>query len=138
MNTYESIFILNPDLPEDKVEEHIGAVEGLIEASGGTVARVERWGKKRLAYTVKRQRYGIYVLIHFSGPPNTVPEIERYYKITESVMKYLTVRTEELPPAPPEPALQEAEAPEQTGALGEGTEASRGEKPLEEEAQGNG
>ncbi|MFQ6112423.1 MAG: 30S ribosomal protein S6, partial [Nitrospinota bacterium] len=129
MNTYESIFILNPDLPEEKVEEHIRAVEDLIKASGGTVAQVERWGKKRLAYEVKKHRYGIYVLVHFSGPANTVPEIERYYKITEPVMKYLSIRTEELPEPPAKAAPEEAEAPEQAVALVEEGEASKGEEP---------
>ncbi len=137
MNTYESIFILNPDLPEEKVEEHIRAVEGVIEARGGIVAQVERWGKKRLAYEVKRQRYGVYVLVHFSGPPDAVPEMERYFKITEPVMKYLSVRTEGLPPAPPKAEEEQAGAPEKVEAPGEGKEASEGEKP-QEEAQKNG
>jgi small subunit ribosomal protein S6 len=94
MNKYESIFIISTLLEDEKIQEIIGTVKNLIESSG-QLEKVDEWGKKRLAYEVNDQKEGYYVLMHFSAEPEFPTELERIYKITEGVLKYLIVRRED-------------------------------------------
>ena len=94
MKDYESIIILNASLDEAESEKIVQRMQDVIAGNGGQVVKVERWGKKRLAYIVKKQKKGEYVLLHFKGQPETVAELERNYKMVDSIIKYLTVRLE--------------------------------------------
>jgi small subunit ribosomal protein S6 len=94
MNKYESIFIISTLLEDEKIQEIIGTVKNLIESSG-QLEKVDEWGKKRLAYEVNDQKEGYYVLMHFSAEPEFPTELERIYKITEGILKYLIVRRED-------------------------------------------
>jgi small subunit ribosomal protein S6 len=95
MNRYESIFILKPDLVEEEEQKAVEKYRGLIESQKGGVIQVDQWGKRRLAYPVKKQGKGIYILVDFYAPGTVVQELERNYKIDEAVLKYLTVKVKE-------------------------------------------
>ncbi|MGH9449363.1 MAG: 30S ribosomal protein S6 [Terriglobia bacterium] len=94
MHKYEVMFIIRPDTPEDEVATIITHMEGFVTGAGGTMEKVEKMGRRRLAYRVERQREGFYVLFVLEGPPSTVHELERRMKVTDAVMKFLTVRVD--------------------------------------------
>jgi small subunit ribosomal protein S6 len=97
MRIYELIFICKPDLPEEEIDAQIAAVQQTIESGGGTVAKVDKWGKKKLAYKVQKFSQGFYVLVEYSMSENLgIPkEIERRLGVADSVIKFLTVRIDE-------------------------------------------
>ena len=95
MNSYEVIFILDPVLTEDGVEAEIGAVREVVAKKGGEVAEVQKWGKKRLAYEVKKRRDGQYILMKVGGPGGVVADLDRHFRITETILKGMVVRAEE-------------------------------------------
>ena len=94
MNSYEVIFILDPAITEDGVEAAIGAVREIVAKKGGEVAEVQKWGKKRLAYEIKKWRDGQYVLVKVGGPVGVVADLERHFRITETVLKGVVFRAE--------------------------------------------
>ena len=92
---YEILFIADPTLGEPEVDALAAQVQGFIEKEGGTVQKLEKWGKKRLAYVVGRHREGSYVLLVAAGPGALVKEVERRLKVTSGIFRYLTVRVDE-------------------------------------------
>ena len=91
---YEVMFIIRPDVPEDEVEKLISHLEGSVTSGGGTV-KTERMGRRRLAYTVRKFQEGVYVLMTVEGSGQMVHELERRLRVTEPVIKFLTVRVDE-------------------------------------------
>ena len=107
MRDYEVLYILRADLDDDKAQDAIKRVNTVIERSGGTIDRTNLWGKRKLAYEVKHQKEGSYVLQDFQIAPERVPELEAALKITEEVLRHLIVRKPEkvaVPQVPPPPA----------------------------------
>jgi small subunit ribosomal protein S6 len=101
MQLYESIFILRPSLSDEESQRIIEKVKGFVERSGGSLLKADNWGKKKLAYEVKRERKGTFVCLQFRAPGAMIGELEHLYRIEDAVMKFLTVRVEkELPPQP--------------------------------------
>lgn len=96
MNKYETVFIVNPNIESEDIEKVIEDTQNLISGSGGTVIKVDKWGKKRLAYEVKGNRDGYYVLVDFEAEPQFIQRLGRYYGLTEEIIKYMTLRAEEL------------------------------------------
>ncbi len=94
MQQYESIFIVRPSLSDEDTNKIIEKMKGVLEKSGATLLKSENWGKKKLAYEVKRERKGTFVHFHFTSPGNVVSELERSYRLEDSVLKFLTVRCE--------------------------------------------
>ncbi|MDX9864935.1 MAG: 30S ribosomal protein S6 [Anaerolineaceae bacterium] len=92
MHTYEVIFILQPDLDDNANTELIEKVQGWITNAGGVVEKVDRWGKRRLAYQIRKQRDGYYVLINAQIPAEFNTELERNLQIQESVMRYMVIQ----------------------------------------------
>ena len=102
MVKYESIFIADPAASDDEVGNLVKNFEDSITAGGGKVLKVERWGKRRLAYRVGKHEDGNYTLLYMECPPAAARELERRYRMNDRVIKYLTVRQDrELPEAPP-------------------------------------
>ena len=105
MRDYEVLYIVRADLDDEKVQEIVKRVGTLIEKSGGTVQRTNLWGKRKLAYEVKHQKEGSYVLQDFEIGQEHIPELESALKITEEVLRHLIVRKPEkaapTPVAPP-------------------------------------
>ncbi len=95
MNSYEVIFILDPALTEEGVEAEIGAVREVVGKNEGEVLDVQKWGKKRLGYVVKKRRDGQYVLLIVKGKASVVPDLKRHFRITETVLKGIVVKAEE-------------------------------------------
>jgi small subunit ribosomal protein S6 len=85
------IFILDPALGDDGVDAAIAAASGVVTREGGEVAEVQKWGKKRLAYEVRKRREGHYAYFRLQAPVKAVTELERHLKIAEPVLKFLTV-----------------------------------------------
>ena len=92
---YEVMFIVRPDLPDEETERVISTVESSANTAGITVKNVERMGKRRLAYKVRKFQDGIYVLLTVEGPGSALAELERRLRVTEPVIKYITVRVDE-------------------------------------------
>ncbi len=92
MNYYETVIIFHPDLSDEELEKQVEAVRERLEGGGAEIADCENWGKRRLAYGIRTQRYGFYILIRYNAPPHLVPEIENPLRINEQVLKFLTVR----------------------------------------------
>lgn len=95
MRNYEIIFIVRPDVVEEEIDKLIAQMEGVVVATGGKLDKVEKMGRRRLAYRVSRQREGIYILFRLQGSGDTVKEFERRLKVMDTVIKYLTVRIDE-------------------------------------------
>jgi len=95
MRNYEIIFIVRPDVTEEDVEKLISQMEGVLTGTGGKLEKVEKMGRRRLAYRVAKQREGIYVLFRLQGSGDTVKEFERRLKVIDTVIKYMTVRIDE-------------------------------------------
>ena len=107
MRDYEILYIVRADLEDDKVQDIIKRVNTIIEKAGGTAERTNVWGKRKLAYEVKHQKEGSYVLQDFQIGPDRVPELEAALKITEEVLRHLVVRKPDKPaptPVVPPPA----------------------------------
>ena len=95
MRNYEIIFIVRPDVTDEDVDKLIAQMEGVVAGTGGKLEKVEKLGRRRLAYRVAKQREGIYVLFRLQGSGDTVKEFERRLKVIDTVIKYLTVRIDE-------------------------------------------
>ena len=95
MRDYEVLYIVRADLDDEKVQDAVKRVNTLIQRSGGTAERTNLWGKRKLAYEVKHQKDGSYVLQDFKLDPERVPELESSLKITEEVLRHLIVRKPE-------------------------------------------
>ncbi len=95
MRTYETIFILKPDLPEEEIESFISQMETVVTSTGGNVRQVDRMGRRRLAYMVGKHREGYYTLFALECEVPAVRELERRLRVADSVIKYLTVRMDE-------------------------------------------
>ena len=93
--TYELMFIVRPDMTDEDLDKLISTLQAVVPASGGTVKSVDKMGKRRLAYTVRRFHDGIYVLMVVEGGGAVMHELERRLRVTEPVIKFLTVRVDE-------------------------------------------
>jgi len=93
--TYELMFIVRPDMAEEDQDKLISTLETAVTSSGGQVKNVERMGKRRLAYTVRKFHDGIYVLLTVDGSGGIIHELERRLRVTEPVIKFLTVRIDQ-------------------------------------------
>jgi small subunit ribosomal protein S6 len=122
LRDYEVLYIVRADLDDDKVQDAVKRVNTLIERSGGSPERTNLWGKRRLAYEVKHQKEGSYVLQDFQIDPPRIPELESALKITEEVLRHLIVRKPDkvvpTPVAPP-PAEVVPEPVAETEAVAE-------------------
>lgn len=94
MQRYEVVAIVLADLNEDEITALIDRSQTIITDRKGVVAKVDKWGKRHLAYEIKKQRDGYYFLIDFAGDGSVVNEIERNYKIDDRVLKFMTVKKE--------------------------------------------
>lgn len=91
MKRYETVFIVQADLPEEESNSLIERYASIVTGLKGLVAKIEKWGKKRLAYEIKKQTRGFYVLFDYAGKSAIVNELERNFKIDDKVLKFMTV-----------------------------------------------
>jgi small subunit ribosomal protein S6 len=95
MRKYESFFIVQPELSEEALSAVSSKLQSVVEANGGTVASYVPWGKKKLAYPVKKNDYGYYILMKFAAGPELITELERNMRLDERVLKFITVKLED-------------------------------------------
>ena len=95
MRTYEMMYILDPTLDEDGSTALVGKIEELISRQGVEIESTEPWGKRRLAYRIKGHWEGNYILSYLKAPPAAISEIERRLRVTDGVLRFLTVRMDE-------------------------------------------
>ncbi|MCX6152043.1 MAG: 30S ribosomal protein S6 [Ignavibacteriales bacterium] len=91
-NNYESAVIINAAIEEDQIEAAIKRIEDIIRVNGGEMVDVDKWGRKRLAYTVNKTKSGYYVIIRFVAPPELISKLERMYQLDEYILRYLTIK----------------------------------------------
>ena len=94
MNKYESVIIINPNIEEQAKKELLDKFSTLIN-NDGKVESVEELGNKKLAYEIKKHSEGYYVIINFEANPTLIAELERIYKITDAVIKFIVIRKED-------------------------------------------
>ena len=95
MRNYQSVLILKPDLEEAQVDQSVEKITSILQKFGGSIIKLDRWGKKRLAYRVKKNKFGYYLNIYHTCEPGKVPDLEREYQLYDQVIKYLVIRLEE-------------------------------------------
>lgn len=153
MRRYESVVILAPEMPDDDIRNFTEKYSELIKTNGGEIIKIEDWGFKRLAYLVKKKEKGRYILFDFVGVPALITELERQFKITEEVLKFLSVKidddvdleafkaaeeekkaAEAARRAPPPPAAVEPAAPAVTEEAAEPAAEEAAPPPETEEA----
>lgn len=100
MPLYESTFIARPDISSQQVDGLAEQFREVLEGAGGEVARTEYWGLRNLAYRIKKNRKGHYYFMNIEAPPAAIGAMERTMRISEDVIRYLTVRVDELDPNP--------------------------------------
>jgi small subunit ribosomal protein S6 len=95
MRIYEELFIVRPDVPEEEIDQLIEQTKQVITGGGGAVDKADKWGIRRLAYRVDKHDEGFYVLLQFTSEPDVVKEVERRFRVSDLVMKFITVRVDE-------------------------------------------
>ncbi len=91
MSMYESVFILDTGLEEGLQDKFVQKIESLITDNSGTILNNLRWGKKRLSYEIKKKQYGNYVCLEFEASGEVISQIEREYRLSEFVLRFLTM-----------------------------------------------
>jgi|SRR5689334_17160568 small subunit ribosomal protein S6 len=95
MRVYEELFIVKPDAPEEEVDAYIGQIKDLITSGKGSIEKADKWGVRKLAYRVQKYNEGNYILVQFSAEGELVKEVERRMRVTDMVIKFITVRIDE-------------------------------------------
>jgi small subunit ribosomal protein S6 len=121
LRSYQSVLILKPDIEESRVDEALEKIGEFIKSNGGAILKVEKWGKKRLAYRVKKNRFGVYLNLYHTLEPSGIVDLEKKYKLFDLIIKFMVLNL----------ADDELER-----ALGRGDETgeAEGEKPEGEKA----
>jgi small subunit ribosomal protein S6 len=91
MRNYETLYIIDPDLESDATKELIERFKGVVEKKDGQITEIDEWGKRRLAYPINDRQEGYYVLMNFKANPDAAADLERVFKITNGLMRYLII-----------------------------------------------
>ena len=91
LRSYQSVLILKPDIEESRVEEALAKIGELIKSNGGAILKTEKWGKKRLAYRVKKNRFGVYLNLYHTLEPSGVIDLEKKYKLFDLIIKFMVL-----------------------------------------------
>ena len=125
---YETTFIVNAALDDAQIDAVIEKVRDVIVKNGGETTSIEKWGRKRLAYTIEKKNNGFYAFFEFKGPGDLIAKLERHYHLEEQIIRHLTIQLEKkalkakeraaaaLAAAPPIPAAAPAATPAPTAA----------------------
>jgi small subunit ribosomal protein S6 len=92
MRRYESVWVVNGDLPDEEVQAAIDKFSRIISTQGGVLVGLEDWGRRKLSYRIKAITRGYYVVADYAGLPDTVKELERNYRIDDRIIRYHTTR----------------------------------------------
>jgi small subunit ribosomal protein S6 len=103
MLQYETVFIADPTHADEEIDELIKGFEQVVTSAGGKVVKVEKWGKRRLAYAIRHHEEGIYVLMTLECPPSLIKELDRRLRMNERIVRHMAVRVQselQLGPSP--------------------------------------
>jgi small subunit ribosomal protein S6 len=95
LKKYELVVIFDSSLKEEDIEKQLSKITSLLEKEDCKVTNIDKWGNRRLAYPIKKQENGYYVILYFNGDSNVVKELDRVNKINDKVLRHLIVRSEE-------------------------------------------
>lgn len=107
MKDYEVVYIFNTQLPEERVGEKLDRYHELLTTTGGEITAADHWGRRQLAFPIRKQTGGYYVVAQFRAEPTALPEFERLLKLDEELLRYLVVLHEGEPTAPMSIATRE-------------------------------
>jgi len=125
---YEHVYLARPDVSAQQVEDLTNQFKGVIEGLGGKVTKTEYWGLKSLSFRVKKNRKAHYTLLNVEAPPAAITEVERQERINEDVLRFMTIRVEELEEGP-SAMMRKAERDERrAGERGDRDRGDRGER----------
>ena len=109
MKDYEVVFIIDPACDDSQVGQEVDTVKEIVASGNGKVLETQMWGRRRLAYEIKKKKEGTYVLIRFKGGPALLAEMARRFKLNESILRHLTVVCQEPEEAQPSGELSGTE-----------------------------
>jgi len=92
MDIYENIVIFNSSLSDEEAESAVTKIKDIVTGSNGEVLKVDMWGRRKLAYEIKKQKKGIYVLMLYKTPPETVKKLEDFYRVVDIGIKYMIIK----------------------------------------------
>jgi small subunit ribosomal protein S6 len=92
VNIYENIVILNAALPDEEIGASLAKIKDLIVNSGGEILKTDSWGRRKLAYEIKKQTKGMYTLLIYKAPSPTIRKLEEFYKVFDPVIKYMVIK----------------------------------------------
>ncbi len=95
MRNYEVVFVAAPTLTSDELDGFINHAQTVVESKNGKVVKVDNWGKKSLAYKIKKFREGYYVVLSIEGDGSAIAELERRFRVTDYIMRFISVRIDE-------------------------------------------
>lgn len=95
MRAYEVMYIIKPELDEEKTNAVIEKFKTLSENNGAEITKLDKWGKRKLAYEINKNRDGFYVLMQLNGEAEAVAELDRVFRITDEILKHMIIRVEE-------------------------------------------
>ncbi len=142
MPLYECVFIARQDISAPQVEALVEAFSGVITEQGGTVVKQEYWGLRNLAYRIKKNRKGHYVMFNLDSPPAAVHEMERQMHLNEDVLRFLTLRIDEVEEGPSVVMQNRDRGDRDRGDRGDrprrdrGDRGDRGDRPRRDADQG--
>lgn len=128
MPFYESIVIARQDVSAAQVETLTDEFAGQLTEAGGTIGRREYWGLKSLSYRIKKNRKGHYVLLNFDAPAEAVHEMERKMRLSEDILRYMTIRMEDMPEGPSVIMQRRDERDSRDSRDGRGDRGDRGDR----------
>jgi len=127
MSYYETVFIVRQDMSPTQVEAMADSYAELVGQYEGSVVKREMWGLRNLAFRMNKNRKGHYVMMHLDTPPAAIAEMERLMRISEDVLRYMTVRIEEIPEGP-SPMLQQRDRGDRPERGERGERGDRGDR----------
>ena len=89
---YESAVLISAALEEDQIQSLISRIKELISSNDGEITDIEDWGRKRLAYMIKKSKIGYYIIFQFNAYPQIISTLEKFYKLDENILRYLTIK----------------------------------------------
>ncbi len=89
---YESAVLLNAALEDEQIQSLISRIKEVITTNGGEISEIEDWGRKRLAYMVNKNKIGYYAIFRFNALPDIISKLERFYKLDDNILRYLTIK----------------------------------------------
>jgi len=132
MKYYETAFLIAPDLSEEETEQLISQMEDVLKKNKGKIKNIDRWGKRKLAYPIKKYDSAFYVFFYYEGTPETYAELERQFKQKESIIRYLTLRKEEESPLKEKAKQKPRRAKKEERIRPDDTEDTQGDVSIEE------